>query len=81
MTYEGDVKITVKHAQDYYHYNKGEPKTPLNVMFMDIEVDTGDEQVFPDQKEAKFPINMLTTIFNGEKTHYLLDNKTEEMER
>ena len=79
ITYEGDIKITVKHAQDYYHYNKGEPRTPLNVMFLDIEVDTGDEQVFPNQKEAKYPINMLTTIFNGEKIHYVLDNETEEI--
>jgi DNA polymerase elongation subunit (family B) len=79
ITYEGDIKITVKHAQDYYHYNKGEPKTSLNVMFFDIEVDTGDEQVFPDQKEAKFPINMFSSIYNGVKTLYVLDNKTEPL--
>ena len=67
ITYEGDVKISVKHAQDYYHYNKGEPKTSLNVMFFDIEVDTGDEQVFPDQKEARFPINLFSTNYDGKQ--------------
>ncbi len=81
ITYEGDIKITVKHAQDYYHYNKGEPKTSLNVMFMDIEVDTGDDKVFPEQKEALYPVNMLTTIFNGEKILYVLDNKTEPIQK
>lgn len=81
ITYEGDIKISVKHAQDYYHFNKGEPKTPLNVMFFDIEVDTGDEQVFPDQKEAKFPINLFTSSYNGVKTTYVLDNGTEPIEK
>ena len=81
LTYEGDIKITVKHAQDYYHFNKDEPKTPLNVMFLDIEVDTGDEQVFPDQTEAKYPINMFTTIFNKVKTTYVLDNGTEPIDK
>jgi uracil-DNA glycosylase family 4 len=77
LTYEGDIKITVKHAQDYYHYNKGEPKTSLNTMFFDIEVDTGDEQIFPNQKDAAFPVNMFSSIYNGKKTLYVLDNKTE----
>jgi uracil-DNA glycosylase family 4 len=26
ITYEGDVRITAKHAMDYYHYSKGEAK-------------------------------------------------------
>jgi len=81
ITYEGDVKITSKHAMDYYHFNKGEPKTSLNVMFIDIEVDTGDERVFPNQKDAAYPINMLTTIYNGNKIHYVIDNKTEPIEK
>jgi len=81
ITYEGDVKITVKHAQDYYHFNQGEPKTSLNIMFCDIEVDTGNELVFPDQKEAKFPINLITTIYNGVTTTYVLDNKTEPIKK
>ena len=78
ITYEGDLKITTKHAMDYYHFNQGEPKkTHSNIMFFDIEVDTGDERSFPKPTEAKFPINMITTIFNSHKTCYVVDNGTE----
>lgn len=78
ITYEGDLRITAKHAMDYYHFSKGEaPKIKNNVMFTDIEVDTGDKQIFPNQTEANFPINLITTIFNKVKTTYILDNKTE----
>ena len=82
ITYEGDVRITTKHAMDYYHFNKGEcPKKYSNIMFFDIEVDTGKERVFPKPTEALFPINMLTTIFNGKKTFYGVDNKTESIKK
>ena len=81
ITYEGDVRITVKHAMDYYHFNKGDCPTQLNVMFADIEIDTGDQKVFPKPTEANFPINMLTTFYNGNKTHYVIDNKTEPIQR
>ena len=80
-TYEGDVRITTKHAQDYYHFNKGEPTLNHNIMFFDIEVDTGEEKVFPLPQEALYPINMLTTIYNGEKIHYVVDNETEPIEK
>lgn len=77
-SYESDVKITTKHAMDYYYFNQGEcKKTHSNIMFCDIEVDTGKNRVFPNQKEAKFPINMISTIYNGKKTLYVIDNKTE----
>jgi len=77
FTYESDVKITTKHAMDYYHFNKGEAPGEMNIMFCDIEVDTGDERVFPKQDEAKFPINMISTIYQGNTTLYVVDNKTE----
>jgi len=80
ITYEGDVRITVKHAMDYYHFNKGDCPTQLNVMFADIEIDTGDERIFPKPTEADFPINMLTTFYNGDKTCYVVDNKTEPIQ-
>jgi len=76
-TYEGDVRITTKHAQDYYHFNKGEPNLKQNVMFFDIEIDTGKDKVFPLPQEAAYPINLLTTIYNGKTTCYVIDNKTE----
>jgi len=82
ITYEGDVRITTKHAMDYYHYSEGEAKkVDNNVLFMDIEVDTGKERVFPKPKDAAFPINMITTIYHNVKTHYVIDNKTEPIEK
>ena len=82
ITYEGDVKITCKHAMDYYHYSQGEAKkTQANIMFFDIEVDTGDNRVFPQPTEALFPVNMLTTIFNGKTTCYVVDNHTEPLKK
>lgn len=78
ITYEGDLKITTKHAMDYYHFNKGDcKKVQNNIMFFDIEIDTGDKKEFPKPTEAKYPINMITTIFNKYKTCYVVDNKTE----
>lgn len=82
ITYEGDLRITSKHAMDYYHFNEGEPKKiSSNIMFFDIEIDTGEERVFPQPTEAKFPINMLTTILDGQKIHYVIDNYTEKIEK
>lgn len=82
ITYEGDVRITAKHAMDYYHFNKGEAKKiKSNIMFFDIEIDTGDKRVFPTPTEAEFPINMLTTIYNGDKVCYVVDNKTEVIKK
>lgn len=82
ITYEGDVRITSKHAMDYYHFSQGEAnRTYDNVMYFDIEVDTGDERVFPAPKQARFPINMMTTIYNGHKIFYGVDNKTEPIKQ
>ena len=76
--FEGDLRITVKHALDYFYNNKGEaPNKSMNVMFFDIEVDTGEKTVFPTPELAEYPINMFTSIYNGKKIHYVVDNKTE----
>jgi len=78
VTYEGDLRITCKHAMDYYHFSKGEaPRVKNNIMFTDIEIDTGDQRIFPNQIEANFPINLITAFYNNSKTTYILDNKTE----
>ncbi|RLF57300.1 MAG: hypothetical protein DRN27_08070 [Thermoplasmata archaeon] len=82
ITYEGDVRLASKHAMDYYYNNKGEcPKTTSNIMFFDIEIDTGNERVFPKPEDAAFPINLITTIYNGTTICYGVDNKTEEIKR
>ncbi len=79
ISYEGDIKLSVKHAMDYYHFNQGEAeKINLNIMFFDIEVDTGiDNRSFPQPSEALYPINMITTIYHKDKICYVVDNKTE----
>jgi uracil-DNA glycosylase family 4 len=78
ITYEGDMRISAKHAIDYYHFNQEDCKLPYsNIMFFDIEVDTGKDRVFPKPDEAKYPINMVTAIFNGKRVCFVVDNKTE----
>jgi uracil-DNA glycosylase family 4 len=77
-TYDGDLRISVKHAMDYYHYNQEEaPVVSYNIMFFDIEVDTGKDRVFPLPALALYPINMISTIFHDQKVCYVVDNKTE----
>jgi len=81
ITYEGDINITIKHASDYYHFNKEEcPKIKDNIMFFDIEVDTGTERVFPHPSKAEYPINMMSIIYNEKQVCYVVDNKTEKIE-
>ena len=78
VTYEGDVRLTTKHSMDYYHFNKGEPPKKFNnIYFFDIEIDTGKAREFPNQKQAKFPINLISTRYNGKAITYIVDNKTE----
>jgi len=83
-TYEGDLRITVKHAIDYYQQNKGEaPLVSSNIMFCDIEVDVGkDNQSFPQPQDALYPVDLITSIFQvpAKKICYILDNGTEEIE-
>lgn len=80
-TYEGDMRITAKHAIDYYHYNQDEaPRVSSNILFCDIEIDTGiDNRVFPEAKLAKYPINMITCKYQEQniKICYVLDNGSE----
>ena len=83
ITYEGDLRLTVKHAFDYYAQSKGEAKRiSSNIMFCDIEIDVGiDNQAFPQPSEALFPVDMITSIFQSPKKKicYILDNGTAEI--
>lgn len=86
VTYESDVRLTTKHAMDYYHFNKGEtPTVKWNIFFFDIEVDTGDNQVFPFAAYAEYPINMITAKYNGRKVTFVVphtkNNQKLELER
>lgn len=81
ITYEGDMKLTVKHAIDYYQQSRGEAKRiSSNIMFCDIEIDVGiDNQTFPQPKDALYPIDLITSIYQypNKKICYILDNGTE----
>jgi len=83
VTYEGDLRLTVKHTFDYYHFNQGEaPKVSSNIMFCDIEIDIGkDNQSFPQPEDALYPVDLITSIFQNpsKKICYILDNGTEEI--
>jgi len=72
-SYEGDVKLAVKHTMDYYLQKKeDEPEVPLSVLYTDIE--TYNEVVTaPNPEEAKDTIVMITFKFNGVKTTYVVD--------
>jgi len=79
--YEADVRLPIKHSIDYYIQNKGEAKTiNNNIYFMDIETDTGmEDRRFPKAEEALYPISMVSTMYNGKKTIYVVDNHTDEI--
>ena len=75
VTFEGDLKLTTKHVQDYYLQSKGDPSdTNLNILFLDIEV-FSKEKDFPDVSLAKDPIVIICTSFAGRKKVYCLDPK------
>jgi len=81
VTYESDVRLTTKHAMDYYHFNKGDAKAKeWNILFFDIEVDTGDKQVFPNAEDAAYPINMITGKLNGVKTTFVVPHTKNDQE-
>lgn len=74
-TYEGDIRISVKYAQDYYHFSKGEPpETELNIMFLDIETYSKTKE-FPNVEDAKHSICVVTYYYHGKFVTYVVDNK------
>lgn len=75
ITYEGDEKITTKHAQDYYLQTRGEaPEIDLNIFFLDIET-YSEEKGFPHPEEARHTICMISYYYHDELVSYVLDNK------
>jgi len=74
-TYEGDIRISVKYAQDYYHFSKGEPsEKELNIMFLDIETYSKTKE-FPNVEDADHPICLITYYYHGKYITYVVDNK------
>ncbi len=75
ITYEGDIKLSVKRAMDYFILNKEEaPIVNLNTMFLDIEIYSTDAS-FPDPTQALHPIVILTYYYHGKYVTYVLDHK------
>jgi len=75
ITYEGDIKLSVKRAMDYFILNKEEAKVvDFNIMFLDIEVYTHDDK-FPEAEEANYPIVILSYYYHGEYIVYAIDHK------
>ena len=76
ITYEGDVKLAVKHAQDFYHLRKDiqEPKIPLNILFHDIETYTSTKEN-SSPEDANDIICMITYYLNGNYKTLAIDPK------
>lgn len=74
-TYEGDVKLTVKHAIDYYLTKTNiEPEIPLNIIFLDIET-FSFERSFSGPEEANDIIVMITCKYMGNIITFVVDPK------
>ncbi|GIU69116.1 MAG: hypothetical protein KatS3mg002_0352 [Candidatus Woesearchaeota archaeon] len=75
-TYEGDIKIEVKHTQDYYYFSKGEPEVKdYNILFFDIEIYSGDSKEFPHANEANYPVCLITIKYKDLVRTYILNPK------
>jgi uracil-DNA glycosylase family 4 len=75
ITYEGDLKLTTKHAMDYYLLKKeDEPEIPTNIMFLDIET-YSETKVNSSAYDANDPIAIIRYSYNGIKKSLVLDPK------
>lgn len=79
ICYEGDLRITSKHAIDYYIKKKEEEfNCNLKIGFLDIETYTGKSKEFPNPAEAKYPICLITMSYDGNLITYCLDPKNNQ---
>lgn len=78
ITYEGDIRVDTKHAQDYYLKSEGEPIVDLDILYTDIEVysETKDAS---SPEDANNPVVMITNYFRGNYKVYLLDVHKENL--
>jgi uracil-DNA glycosylase family 4 len=76
ITYEGDLKITNKHAMDYYLQKKvDEPDVPMNIMFLDIET-YAKGKVHSNAVDVNDTISIIRYSYNGIKKSLVIDPKT-----
>jgi uracil-DNA glycosylase family 4 len=75
ITYEGDLKITTKHATDYYLLKKvEEPNIPINVMFLDIET-YSTTRLFSNAVDVNDYIVIIRYSYHNKKKSLILDPK------
>ena len=75
ITYEGDIKVGVKHAIDYFMTNKEEaPIVDMNIMYIDIEVYSHNNE-FPKPEDAAHPVVILAYEYHGKLNVYAMDHK------
>jgi len=75
ITYEGDLKITNKHAMDYYLLKKDEePSLPMNSMFIDIET-YSKTKIHSDARDVNDAIAIIRYSYNGIKKSLVLNPK------
>jgi DNA polymerase elongation subunit (family B) len=79
-SYEGDIRLPIKHSIDYHLKNKEEHRSNvLNNWFCDIEIDMEGTKAFPSPEKAEHPINMISVGYHGEVFIYVLDNNTDKI--
>ncbi len=75
-TYEGDLKITTKHAIDYYIKNKEEaPIKDLNILYHDIEL-YSTKKGFPHPDKAEAAICLISYNYHKKCITYVIDPKS-----
>ena len=75
ITYEGDLKITNKHAMDYYLQKKvDEPTLPMNSMFLDIET-YSETKVHSNAVDVNDVIAIIRYSYHDIKKSLVLDPK------
>jgi len=74
-SYEGDIRIPIKHSIDYHLKNSDELLTQnLNNFYCDIEIDLEGDKTFSSPHESKHPICMISSYFDGKMIVHVLDN-------
>jgi uracil-DNA glycosylase family 4 len=69
--YESDMKITAKHACDYYMQREvPERDVKLKILYVDLEIYSGDYDGFPDPVDADHMICLATFELEGKVTTY-----------
>lgn len=79
ISYEGDIKLPVKHAIDYYLTrtlpNRDNSDVKIKIFFYDIETSSKDGFSQSTVKEAGDIISLISYSYGGDRVTYALDPK------